>query len=122
MTFRGYSILEGETVCTGIELYNALKTGNVEVRIKDIYFLKTAEENTIKEIMSQLLFERNSYPIDSSMNLLYKEIATHVYGKMAQELEKKRPPTLMENRIKCPDRKKTSAAYASSATGFIKHY
>ena len=112
--------LEGETVCTGIELYNALKTGNVEVRIKDIYFFENSEENTIKEIMSQLLFERNSYPIDSSMNLLYKEIATHVYGKMAQGIREKETTDINGKQNKMPRSKITSAAYASSATGFIR--
>lgn len=112
--------LEGETVCTGIELYNALKTGNVVVRIKDIYFFENSEENTIKEIVSQLLFERNSYPMDSYMNLLYKEIATHVYGKIAQGIREKETTNINGKQNKMPRSKITSAAYVASATGFIR--
>ena len=112
--------LEGETICTGIELYNALKTGNVKAMIKDIYFFENSEENTIKEIMSQLLFERNSYPMDSHMNLLYKEIATHVYGKMAQAIREKETTSIDGKQRKMPTSKISSAAYVSSATGFIR--
>ncbi|NLX84898.1 MAG: hypothetical protein GXZ00_04690 [Synergistaceae bacterium] len=90
------------------------------MQIKDFCFFKSSEENTIKKIMSQVLSERNRYSKDLLMNLLYKEIATNVYGKMAQGIREKETTSIDGKQSKMPKFKISSAAYASSATGLVR--
>lgn len=117
--------LEGITYTTAHEILLAYKMG-ADIEILDAKLLQMKKTKNqvfypFKSFYKQIIEKRNEHPKKSMMNLLYKEYANTLYGKVAQNVSKKKSAGLFDKETKeLGESHITSAALASNITGIMR--
>ena len=117
--------IKGTTYTTAHEILLAHKMGaKIDIINGGILTPKENYENyfyPFKEFYTKIIKERDAYPKKSMMNLLYKEYANTLYGKVAQNVSEKRTYDLFGTESKeIGDSKISSPAFASNITGLMR--
>jgi hypothetical protein len=117
--------LEGTTYTTAHEIILAHKMGAIVniIEAKELQPFKIAGEiyHPFKDFYKVILKEREKYPKKSMKNLLYKEYANTIYGKICQNVSKKKVTGLYSDVSKeLGPSPITSNAFAANVTGIMR--
>lgn len=117
--------LSGITYTTAHEILLAQKMG-AKIDIIDSKLLQPSKNYhgyfyPFKTFYQLLIKERNKYPKKSMKNLLFKEYANTLYGKVSQNVSKKNTYNLFDDKPEeLGDSQITSSAFASNITGMMR--
>jgi hypothetical protein len=117
--------LSGTTYTTAHEILLAQKMG-AKIDIIDSKVLQPSKNYDgyfypFKTFYQLLIKERNKYPKKSMKNLLFKEYANTLYGKVSQNVSKKNTYNLFDDKPEeLGDSQITSSSFASNITGMMR--
>lgn len=115
--------LKGTGYATHFELDAALAKGaKIKILRQEIFpprISKDGADLALAEFFKLMVVERSKHPKGSLENLLFKEIANSVYGKLAQGVKPRNVRSFGDTHA-LPNSKITCPAYATAITGLVR--